>query len=151
MNCKITSQEDFTKAAALPPCSLEAGMSIAVGHPIAGTSPGATYFLVAQLDGLGVAMRWKGAHLSVRVSGPKLADYSARLLATGIFANHTSYFSAHLGQQGVTDDGVAAQVSAQMLYASVLAAVAGDVDGFIERAPYGWRDWIAPAASTPVN
>ena len=148
----ITSKEDFLALAGKEPASLEAGNDLYVGHPIAGTSKGAIYYVVARLDGLSVAMRWKGAQLSVRVAGPKLADYVDRLNAPGTFANHLAegYFSAHLGQQGAIDE-LAGSVSAQMLYASVLAAITSDLSNYIERAPYAWRNWTSQPAQQAVE
>lgn len=141
-NMTIVTKEEFFAQAANAPVSLESGADLEVGQPVVGSDKGSIYFVVAKLDGLQVAMRWKGALLSVRIAGPKLADYVDRLTAPGIFANHSDkgYFSAHLGQAGAIEE-LAGAVSAQMLYASVLAAVAQDVDNFVARAPYGWRNW----------
>lgn len=138
----ITTQEEFLSHATATPASLEAGAELPIGHPVAGSSKGAIYFVVAKAPGILVAMRWKGAQLSIRVAGPKLGDIADRLTATGLFANHMAegYFSAHLGQQGAIDD-LQGSVSAQMLYASVLAAISADIGSFTERAPYGWRNW----------
>lgn len=150
---KITTQVDFTNAGDVEVAALETLEAPKVGQKVAGTSPGAVYYIVAVAEGanggsgLAVAMRWKGAQLSVRISGAALPEYAERLMATGLFANHGHYFSAHMGQQGAVD-GLAASVSAQMLYASVLASIAGDTDAWTERAPYAWRNWMATG---PVN
>lgn len=141
---KITKQEDFVAASEDPNVGvLESLTNGKVGQRIAGTNPGAIYYLIGVIDGLNVAARWKGAQLSVRIAGPKLAEYRDRLKAAGVYADHTTYFSAHMGQQGAVD-GAGASLSAQMLYASILASVAGDVANFTERAPYEWRNWLAP-------
>ncbi len=138
----ITTQEEFLSHAGDAPVSLEAGGDLPIGAPVTGSSKGTIYFVVAKMPGITVAMRWKGAQLSVRVAGSSLPEITERLTATGIFANHTAegYFSAHLGQQGNIDD-MQGSVSAQMLYASVLAAISSDLAVFDERAPYGWRNW----------
>lgn len=152
IQANVTTQEEFLALSGKEPASLEGGFDLLVGHPVTGTSKGAVYYVVARLEGLLVAMRWKGAQLSVRIAGPKLADYAARLTAPGTFANHAAegYFSAHLGQQGAIDD-LAGSVSAQMLYASVLAAVTSDLSNYIERAPYAWRNWTSQAAQQAVE
>lgn len=139
---KITTQEDFIANGAADPVALESGGALKVGQRVHGTTAGAVYYVIGVLDGLAVAMRWKGSQLSVRISGPKLAEFAERLTATGLYANKGTYFSAHMGQQGVVD-GIAASVSAQMLFASVLAGIAGDPIYFEERAPYDWRQWLA--------
>lgn len=144
----VVTKEEFLAQAANTPASLEAGTDLPVGHPVVGSSPGSVYFVVAKLEGLQVAMRWKGGQVSVRIAGPKLADFADRLTAPGIFANHAAegYFSAHLGQQGAISE-LAGAVSAQMLYASILAAIGVDLDTFSSRAPYAWRNWSATPAA----
>ena len=144
VKANITTMEEFLSLSDKAPASLEAGADLYVGHPVTGSNPGSVYHVVARADGLSVAMRWKGAQLSIRVAGPKLADYTARLSAPGTFANHAAegYFSAHLGTQGAIDD-LAGSVQAQMLYASVLATICPDLGDYHERAPYAWRNWVA--------
>lgn len=147
----ITTKEAFLAAAGNAAVSLEGSLDLPVGHPVLGTNPGTVYFVTAKLTTskqnlVLVAMRWKGAMLSIRVAGAGLADIAENLNATGIFANHTGngYYSAHLGQQGAIDT-LQGSVASQMLYASVLAAIGGDLAAFDERAPYEFRNWKAEA------
>ena len=146
----VVTKEEFLAHASQTPVALEAGNSLPIGQPVRGTDKNAIYFVVAVMPGLTVAMRWKGAMLSVRMAGTRLndADFVTRLKTPGIFADHLldgGYFSAHLGQSGNIED-LAGSISAQMLYASVLAAIGSDLGSFTARAPYGWRSWASASA-----
>ena len=69
-------------------------------QPVYGTDSTTRYHLVANMDDVRVAARWKGSSLSVRIEGPKISDHKKRLsdLGFGPLKNNKNsiYTSVHL-------------------------------------------------------
>ena len=65
-------------------------------QPVAGTSGGSRYFLVAGNDDVRVAARYDGQKLSVRIEGPKWEKHAASIKACGFDVKDPAYTSLHL-------------------------------------------------------
>lgn len=69
-------------------------MAAQLGQAVQGTSSKSTYYMVAQLKGLNLAIRAKFLKLSVRVEGSDLSKYTPKLASLG-FSVKSDYASAH--------------------------------------------------------
>lgn len=65
-------------------------------QPVRGTSASSRYFVVAANEEIKIAARWSGINLSVRIEGPQLDKYLARIHDVGFDKANGDYASVHL-------------------------------------------------------